>query len=91
MTTALQYRYLHSTLQPVRDKQFAAIKALENIFCPDIPETTAPAPIQPIVELPTATLPPQQIQKSTLVDPSPPAMEERGQLRWIVGFVEGVD
>ena len=42
LTTALQHRYLLTLLQPVRDKQFAAIKALENIFCPDHPAQTTP-------------------------------------------------
>ena len=72
LTTALQHRYLHTLLQPVVDKQFAAIQALEQIFCPDLPYLTTqppiiptqppsvvPAPIHTIVELPTATLPTQ--------------------------------
>ena len=75
MTTALQHRYLHTPLQPVRDKQFVAIKALEKHFCPDHPAKTTPAPIQPILEQPRATIPPQQIQPSTLVDLSPPSQE----------------
>ena len=32
LTTALQHRYLNTPLQPIRDKEFAAIQALENIF-----------------------------------------------------------
>ena len=33
LTTALQHRYLHTPLQPVGNKQFAAIQALEKNFC----------------------------------------------------------
>ena len=36
LTTALQHHYLHTPLQPVGDKQFAAIQALEKIFFPNI-------------------------------------------------------
>ena len=75
LTTALQHRYLRTPLQPVGDKQFATIQALENIFCPYIPQQTTPAPIQPILELPATALPPQKIQQFTLVDPSPPLQE----------------
>ena len=63
---------LHTPLQPVGDKQFAAIQALENIFCPDIPHQTTQAPIHPTVEPPEIALPLQQIQKSTSVDLSTP-------------------
>ena len=59
LTTALQHRYLHTPLQPVGDKQFAAIQALENIFCPDIPHQTTPAPIHPTVEPPETVFPSQ--------------------------------
>ena len=83
MTTAIQHRYLHTPLQPVGDKQFAAIKALEQIFCPDHPAQTipaqppsvAPAPIQPIVELPTANLPAQLSQQSAPFALSPLSQE----------------
>ena len=75
LTTSLQHRYLYTPLQPVGDEKFAAIKALENIFCPDYPAQTNPAPIHPIVELPTATLPPQLSQQSTSVDFSPQSQE----------------
>ena len=47
ITTALQRRYLHTPLQPVGDKQFAAIQALENIFCPNIQQLATQAPIHP--------------------------------------------
>ena len=42
LTTALQHRYLHTPLKPVKDKQFAAIKALEKKFCPEVPGKTVP-------------------------------------------------
>ena len=47
LTTALQHRYLHTPLQPVGDKQLAAIKALEQIFFPDLPGTQGPAQTVP--------------------------------------------
>ena len=88
MTTAIQHHYLHTPLQPVGDKQFAAIKLLEQIFCPDHPGTqrpaqtipaqppsVAPAPIQPIVELPTANLPVQLSQQSAPFALSPLSQE----------------
>ena len=52
LTTELQHRYLHTPLQPVGDKQFASIQALESIFCPNIPHQTTQAPIHPTVEPP---------------------------------------
>ena len=102
LTTALQHRYLQTPLQPVEDKQFDAIQALEQIFCPDLPGTqrpaqtitaqppvlttqpriipaqppsVVPAPIQPIVELPTATLPAQLSQLPASVSLSPLSKE----------------
>ena len=39
LTTALQNRYLHTLLQPVGDKKFAAIQVLEQMFCPNLPGT----------------------------------------------------
>ena len=63
LTTALQHRYLHTPLQPVEDKQFAAIQALEKNFCPDIPHQTTQAPIHPTVEPPEIALSLQQIQQ----------------------------
>ena len=42
LTTAIQHCYLHTPLQLVGDKQFSAIKALENIFCPGHPAHTTP-------------------------------------------------
>ena len=74
----LQHRYLHTPLQPVGDKQFAAIQALENIFCPDIPHQTTQASIHPAVESPEISLPLQKIQQSTSVDLSPPLQEQPG-------------
>ena len=78
LTTALQHRYLHTPLQPVGDKQFAAIQALENIFYPDIPHQKIQAPIHPTVEPPETALPLQQIQQSTSVDLSPTLQEHPG-------------
>ena len=52
LTAALQQRYLHTPLQPVGDKQFAAIQALENIFCPNIQQQATHTPIHPTVEPP---------------------------------------
>ena len=78
LKTALQHRYLHTLLQPVGGKQFAAIQALEIIFCPDIPHKTTQAPIHPTVEPPEIAPPLQQIQKSTSVDLSPPLQEQPG-------------
>ena len=48
LTTAL----LHTPLQPVGDKEFTAIQALENIFCPNIQHQANQAPIHPTVEPP---------------------------------------
>ena len=62
LTTAIQHRYLHTPLQPVGDKQFAAIQSLQNIFFLDITHQTTPAPIHPTVEHPEAVIPPQQIE-----------------------------
>ena len=83
LTNALQHHYLHTPLQPVRDKQVSAIKALEKHFCPDHPAqnipaqppSVSPALIHPIVELPTATLPSQLSQQSASVSPYPLSQE----------------
>ena len=52
LTTALQHRDMHTPLQPVGDKQFAAIQVLENIFCPNIQQQATQAPIHPTTEPP---------------------------------------
>ena len=78
LTNALQHRYLHTPLQPVGDKQFAAIQALENIFCPNIQHQTTQAPIHPTEEPPEIAPPLQQIQQSTSVDLSPTLQENPG-------------
>ena len=44
LTTAPQHCYLHTPLKTVGDKQFAAIQALENIFCPNIPHRNSGTP-----------------------------------------------
>ena len=75
LTTALQQRYLPTPLQIVGDTPFDAMKVLEQILCPDYPDQTipakppsvAPASIQKIEELPTATLPSQLSQQSASV------------------------
>ena len=43
LTNELQHRYLNTPLQPVGDKQFAAIKVLEYFFCPDHQAQSIPA------------------------------------------------
>ena len=50
------------------DKQFAAIQALENIFCPNIQQQATQAPIHPPMEPPEIDPLLQQIQQSTSVD-----------------------
>ena len=83
LTTEIQHRYLHTPLQLVGDKQFTAIKALEQFFCSDHPDQTipaqppsvAPAPIQPVVELPTATPPAELSQQSASVALFPSSQE----------------
>ena len=78
LTTALQHRYLHTPLQPVGDKQFAAIQALENIFCPNIQQQETQAPIHLTVKPPEIAPLLQKIQKSTSVDLSPTLQENPG-------------
>ena len=68
LSTALQHHYLHTPLQPVGDKQFATIQALENIFCPNIQQQATQAPIHPTVEPPDIAPLLQQIQQSTSDD-----------------------
>ena len=74
----LQHRYLHTPLKPAGDKEFAAIQALENIFCPNIQYQATQAPIHTPME-PTEIAPLlQQIQQSTSVDLSPTLQEHPG-------------
>ena len=76
--TRHRHHYLPTPLQPVGDKQFAAIQALENIFCPDIPHQTTQEPTHTKVEPPETALSLQQIQQSTSVDLSTPLQEQPG-------------
>ena len=83
LNTALQHRYLHTTLQPVGDLKKSAIKALDFFSARTIqpkqfqhnPPSVHPAPIHTIVELPTATLPAQLSQQSASVALSPSSQE----------------
>ena len=78
LKTVLQHRYLHTPLQPIGDKQFAAIQALENIFCPNIQQQATQATIHTKIEPPEIAPLLQQIQQSTSVDLSPTLQELPG-------------
>ena len=78
LTTTIQHRYLHTPLQPVGEKQFAAIQALENIFCPNIQQQATEAPINPPMEPQEIAPLSQQIQQYTSVDLSPTLQELPG-------------
>ena len=78
LAAALQHRYLHTPLQPVGDKQFAAIQAQEIIFCPNIQQQATQAPIHPPMKHPEIAPLLQQIQPSASVDLSPPLQEQTG-------------
>ena len=78
LTTALQHGYLHTPLQHMGDKQFAAIQALENIFYPNIQQQATQAPIHPTREPPEIAPLLQQIQQSTSVDLDPTLQELPG-------------
>ena len=63
------------------DKQFAAIQALENIFCPNIQQQATQAPIHLTLEPPDISPLLQQIQQSTSFDLSPKLQEHPGSNR----------
>ena len=60
------------------DKQFTAIQALENIFCPNIQQQATEAPINRPTEPQEIALLSQQIKQSTSVDLSPTLQELPG-------------
>ena len=80
LTTALRHRYLHTPLQPVEGEQFAPLQQREvsspvapapaPLLTPS-PPSTIPAAFQPVIEIPTTTVPTQLSQLPVPVSLSP--------------------